>query len=129
MRRIALLEHCVGIAFGSCCPCIGAIMNRTPGKTMAEREHYWTKIITQARVHSDGVSAYCAAKNISINNYYNWFKRLRVKHPEWNDLATHRAELNGNGSNRQTEPETEVVERAVRRTFTSFCQKLCFEKI
>jgi transposase len=94
-------------------------MNRTPGKTTAEREHYWTKIIMEARGNSDGVSAYCAAKNISINNYYHWFKRLRIKHPEWNDLATHRVELNGNGSNRQTEPETEVVERAVRRTFTA----------
>jgi transposase-like protein len=65
------------------------------------------------------VSAYCAAKNISINNYYQWFKRLRVKHPEWNDLATGREKLKDNGSNRQAEQETEVVERAVRRTFTA----------
>jgi transposase-like protein len=116
---MAPMGRCVGIAFGSCCPYIGAIMNRTPGKTTAERERYWTKIIKQARVHCDGVLAYCTVKNISINNYYHWFKRLRAKHPEWNDLATHRAELTGNGSDRQTEPETEVIERAVRRKFTA----------
>jgi transposase-like protein len=65
------------------------------------------------------VSAYCAAHNISINNYYHWFKRLRVNHPEWSDLPTHRTESNGNAADAQSEPETEVVERAVRRTFTA----------
>jgi hypothetical protein len=65
------------------------------------------------------VAAYCAAHNISINNYYHWFKRLRVNRPEWTDLPTHRGESDGNVSTTQSEPETEVVERAVRRTFTT----------
>jgi len=96
-------------------------MNRTPGNTTAQRERYWTKVITQARLHSGGVSAYCAAHNISVNNYYHWFKRLRVNHPEWGDLptGTRRTESDGGASDLPSEQETEVVERAVRRTFTA----------
>jgi transposase len=95
-------------------------MNQTPGNTPAERELYWTQIIKQARQSPKGVRAYCADKNVSINNYYGWFRRLRVKHPEWVDLAKHPAEpANGNESNPQSEPEIEVVERPVRRTFNA----------
>jgi len=47
-------------------------MNQTPGNTTAQKQRYWTKIIIQARAHPDpdGVSAYCASHNVSINNYY-----------------------------------------------------------
>lgn len=95
-------------------------MNQTPGNTPASRKRYWTQIIKQARQYPNGVRAYCADKNISINNYYFWFRRLKVKHPEWVDLAKHPAEsANGNGSNPHSEPEIEVVEKAVRRTFNA----------
>ena len=95
-------------------------MNQTPGDTPAARERYWTRIIKQARQSSKGVKVYCVERGISVPNYYSWFRRLRVKHPEWVDLAKHPAEsANGNGSNAQSEPEIEVVEKAVRRAFTA----------
>src|SRR5208282_5642824 len=95
-------------------------MNQTPGNTPTSRERYWTQIIKQARQSPKGVKAYCTDKGISINNYYGWFKRLRNKHPEWVDLAKHpTGPANGNGSNPHSEPEIEVAERAVRRTFNA----------
>jgi transposase len=120
MPRMALVEHCVGIAFGSCFPYIGAFMNQTPGNTPASRERYWTQIIKQARQSPKGVRVYCEDRGISVHSYYGWFKRLRVKHPEWVDLAKHPAEpANGNGSNPHSEPEIEVIEKAARRTFNA----------
>lgn len=93
-------------------------MNRTPGDTPAARTRYWTKIIAEARGHTGGIKAYCSAKNISVDSYYFWFKRLRDKHPEWQNLSN-----NGNGSRRteREQPEIEVVEkeRPVRRKFTA----------
>jgi transposase len=87
-------------------------MKRTPGRSAKEREKYWTQMIEKARAYPAGVTAFCTDRGISKDNYYQWFKRLRLKHPEWNDL-------NGNGSNWESEPETEVVEKAARRRFTA----------
>lgn len=86
---------------------------KTPGKTPAERERYWTKIIIEARAYADGINAYCKKHNIMVNNYYAWFRKLRRKHPEWVDLGS---STNRHGSKHQ--PDTEVVEKAVRRTFS-----------
>jgi len=95
-------------------------MNKTPGKTPASRERYWTQIIKQARGCADGVKVYCADKGISVNSYYYWFKRLRSKHPEWSNLGNHpRESANGNGHTPHSEPEIEVVEKPVRRTFNA----------
>jgi transposase-like protein len=95
-------------------------MNKARGKTPAAQERYWTQIIKEARCCPHGVKAYCAQKNISVNNYYYWFGRLRVNHPEWENLGNHPGtSANGNGSSSDSEPETEVVERPVRRTFTA----------
>jgi transposase len=95
-------------------------MNRTPGNTPASRERYWTQIIKQARDCTDGIKAFCAERNISVNNYYFWFRRLRVRHPEWVNLGNHPGKSGkGNGSNSFSEPEIEVVEKPVRRRFTA----------
>jgi transposase-like protein len=119
MRRAALWEHCVGIAFGSCFLYIGAFMNQTPGDTPAARERYWTRIIKEARLSPKGVKVHCAEKGISLPNYYSWFKRLRVKHPEWVDLNSPGGSGNRNGSSKPSEPDIEVVEKAVRRKFSA----------
>jgi transposase len=97
-------------------------MKRTPGKTPSAREKYWIKIIEEARRHSKGVTDYCRVMNVSKNNYYFWFKRLRPKHPEWHDLSNwpeipapqREAKPNGNG----THPETEVSVKARRRKWS-----------
>lgn len=95
-------------------------MNQTPGNTPASREQYWTRIIKQARQSPKGVKVYCADRGISVDSYYGWFKRLRVKHPEWVNLGTHPGGSgNGDGSSPLTEPEIEVVEKPVRRKFTA----------
>lgn len=64
-------------------------MKRTPGKTPAARERYWRKIIEEARRYPQGITEYCRVMNVSKNNYYFWFKRLRSQHPEWHDLTNH----------------------------------------
>jgi transposase-like protein len=95
-------------------------MNQTPGDTTASRELYWTRIIEKARHCPKGVKFYCAEKGISVHSYYGWFRRLRSAHPEWVDLGNHPSESrNGNGSNSPSEPEVEVVEKAVRRKFSA----------
>ncbi|MDZ4838028.1 MAG: hypothetical protein SGJ27_29950 [Candidatus Melainabacteria bacterium] len=80
-------------------------MRKTPGKTPAARERYWTKIIVEARKYPNGITEYCRVMNVEKNNYYFWFKRLRPKHPEWHDLSNHpetltpqkKTEKNGKG--------------------------------
>lgn len=95
-------------------------MRRTPGKTVEEREQYWTKIIEEARRHSGGVAAYCAEKGISKNTYYPWFKKLRAKHPSWSRNAG-RTQWSKAGKRplQLGAPETEVEERTQRRRFTA----------
>ncbi len=100
-------------------------MKRTPGNTPAAKEKYWTKIVEEARRFPQGVTEYCRVMNISKNNYYFWFRRLRPKHPEWRYDLTNRPEgktlgtqkpkpqSSGNGS--KAVPETEVAEKPTRR--------------
>ncbi len=95
-------------------------MNKTPGKTPAARERYWTRIIEQAREWPEGVKVFCTKKSISVNSYYYWFNRLRAKHPGWVDLGNHPGQsANVNVSDANSEPETEVVEKPVRRSFSA----------
>jgi transposase len=65
------------------------LMQRTPGKSVEAREKYWTKIIIAARAFPEGITAYCRFMNVSKNNYYFWFKRLRQQHPDWHDLSNY----------------------------------------
>lgn len=103
-------------------------MKRTPGKTTRAKEKFWTKIILEARENADGVTAYCRENDIEHNTYYYWFKRLRVKHPEWTDLNASASNGNGSIGEQRVEPETEVLEKPVRRTFTAaYKQKILRE--
>jgi transposase len=95
-------------------------MNQTPGDTTASRELYWTRIIEKGRQCPKGVKFYCAEQGISVHSYYGWFRRLRATHPEWVDLRNHPEDVrNSKSSNSPSEPEVEVVERAVRRKFNA----------
>ena len=105
-------------------------MKRTPGKTAAARERYWTKIIMEARAYPAGITAYCQDNNISQNNYYHWFKRLRVSHPEWHDLANNpETRKERKASREEMQPMTEVVEKARRRRFTATYKARVLEEI
>lgn len=99
----------------------GAHMKSTPGSTPAERELYWTQVIHAARKYSGGVAAYCTQKDVSKDNYYYWFHRLRAAHPEWYDLAKNRrkGQKSKRSSYQKQQPETEVVEKPRRRKFTA----------
>ena len=99
-------------------------MKLTPGSTSEEREAYWIRIINEARAYPAGVSAYCDDNDVSANSYYQWFKTLRARHPEWkHDLPHNPAKARKRRKIRKAkkEPrETEVVEKKPkRRTFTA----------
>jgi transposase-like protein len=114
-----------------------ALMKRTPGKTTASKEKYWEKIIEAARRYPQGVTQYCRVMNVSKDNYYQWFKRLRAKHPEWHDLSNRPEIIASNtatgyareGSSKlepssgqeraNNRPDTEVVVRPRRRKWTA----------
>lgn len=88
-------------------------MKRTPGYSDEERESYWVEIITQARRFPRGVTAYLESRNVSKDNYYHWFKKLRSKHPEWHDLSkdpSHR-EMKEQSKGKSKLPKTEVTEK------------------
>lgn len=94
-------------------------MQWTPGKTKEEREAFWTRIIEQARAYPGGVSAYCRDKNVNKDNFYQWFKKLKPKHPEWTPLPRPNSRENQKASanRKKAEPETQVVHGG-RRRFT-----------
>jgi transposase-like protein len=97
-------------------------MRKTPGKTIAARERYWTKIIEEARKYPKGITEYCRVMNVSKNNYYFWFKRLRPKHPEWHDLTNHpeviKPQASAQDAQPEPRPETEVHVRTRRKKWT-----------
>lgn len=99
-------------------------MQKTPGDTVEERESYWTEIINEARRYPDGVTAYCRDYNISKNNYYSWFKKLRPRHSAWkDDLVNNRSKQKRKSKAKPAAdkpiPETEVREKARRRVFSA----------
>lgn len=73
---------------------------RTPGSSLEERETYWENIIEKARAYPGGITAFCKAYHVRKQNYYQWFKRLKLKHPEWEPLAVVR---------RQSKDQTEAA--------------------
>jgi transposase-like protein len=89
-------------------------MKKTPGRTIAEKVKYWTAHIEAARKYPTGVTAYCRDHRLEKNNYYQWFKRLRPMHPEWENL---------NGTDSGTKPaddnrSTNTSSKTTRRVFT-----------
>ncbi len=92
-------------------------MQQTPGKTPAEKEKYWTKIIEEARIYPAGITAYCTANGIAHSNYYKWFQKLRPSHPEWKDLSNTPQQRRSTQSRKR--PSTEVMERPRRRKFNA----------
>ncbi len=114
-------------------------MKLTPGYSAEERENYWVEIINAARRHPRGVTAYLLSVGVEKENYYQWFKKLRAKHPEWKDLnkdKKHRAlrERSRKAASSQKTvtkkvrldrpdkgvelPKTEVTQKARRRRFS-----------
>lgn len=90
-------------------------MQKTPGDSPEERAEYWTGVIEDARKYRAGVSAYLRDKGLQKNNYYQWYKKLRKQHPEWNDLEGPKTrELKS-----RKRPEIEVPENPKRRRFTA----------
>jgi len=58
-------------------------IRKTPGASEEDREQYWIRVIERARNYPGGVTEFCRVFKIRKNNYYQWFKRLKLKHPEW----------------------------------------------
>lgn len=82
----------------------------------------WTRVIKEARGNADGVRAYCKSKGLSTRIYYDWFAKLRVDHPEWQNLTNGRARKNSDSKSESSAPElatTEVREKISRRTFSA----------
>jgi len=109
-------------------------MKRTPGKSVESREKYWTKKIEEARRHPKGITDYCRRNNLSKNNYYFWFKRLRKQQPGWHDLTNH-PEISKNGkepenakAQAEEEPSTEVIVKPRRRKFSAADKALILEE-
>jgi transposase len=97
-------------------------MQRTPGNSKEERETYWVGIIQEARKYSAGIAAYCRDKGVQQNNYYYWFHRLRVLHPEWN-------EERDNPVLRAVPSTMEVDDRPIRRRFTAAYKRKILKEV
>jgi transposase len=93
----------------------------TPGRNAAERGRHWAKIINKARLYPAGITAYCKDTNVAKNSYYSWFKKLRARHPEWEDLNGQdgSAEKPASDSTTKKRPDIEVKEPTQRRQFTT----------
>jgi transposase-like protein len=79
-------------------------------------------VIEEARHSPGGVAAYCKSKGLSTRIYYDWFARLRVDHPEWQNLVNGRSRNNDSSQPESSAPEvasTEVREKTSRRTFSA----------
>lgn len=98
-------------------------MKLTPGDTTEERAEYWVAIIGKARQFPGGITAFCKQNGISKDNYYQWFKKLRFEHPEWEDLtndAVHRAKrVKTQREKKRKITEVEVEPKPTRRQFTA----------
>jgi transposase len=93
-------------------------MQKTPGKSPADRKKYWTEIIEEARKYPNGITQYCRDKRVSKDNYYQWFKRLKEEHPDWEPLNKSGKEIAK--AKKAREPETQVTELPRRRFSEAF---------
>jgi transposase-like protein len=91
-------------------------------QTVESEADTWTKVIEEARRSAGGVAAYCQSKGLSKRIYYDWFARLRVDHPEWQNLMNGRSANNSDSKSESPAPAvatTEVREKTSRRTFSA----------
>lgn len=94
----------------------------TADSSLAAGTAHWSEIIKKARAYRLGVTAYCLTNNISKSMYYYWFRRLRDQHPEWKEDLSHNPPKRNKKQSRpvpKAQAETEVVEKAKRRTFSA----------
>ena len=92
----------------------------TADSSLAVSTAYWSEIIKKARGHRFGVTAYCHDHDVSTSKYYHWFHRLRDQHPEWKEDLSHnppKRKKKPSSPAPKVQAETEVVEKATRRTF------------
>jgi transposase-like protein len=96
-------------------------MRKTAGSEVAEQEQHWRKAIGEGQEYPGGVTAYCSDKGISKSNYYSWLRRLRMEHPDWDDLAGNAPRKSKRQANleRKQQAVTEVAERPSRRKFNA----------
>lgn len=92
-------------------------MKKTPGRTTAEKVKYWTRHIEAARKYPNGVTAYCRDHGLEKNNYYQWFRRLRAMHPEWEDLNNTISGTKPTAENRSTETSAKSTRRVFSRSY------------
>lgn len=95
-------------------------MLRVGSENGHDASSYWGEIIGQARSYRHGVTAYCRANGISKRAFYHWFGKLRNQHPEWkDDLRRNSNKARKNSKTDRAQPETEVVQKATRRSFSA----------
>jgi transposase len=99
---------------------------RKKATAAAQKAALWEKVILEARASSLGIQEYLRLKKISKNTYYYWFKRLRVDHPEWEDVQKSARQTSEEVA--EERPETEVVEKATRRKFTAEYKRKILEE-
>jgi hypothetical protein len=86
---------CAVTAFGSCWSGIGKYGRQEQEAAISgNKKSFWETIITEARSWPEGMQYFLDRKNISKNNYYYWFHRLRQEHPKWKDLPKHKERSN-----------------------------------
>lgn len=84
------------------------------------RERYWEQFIEESREYPAGITQFLIKKGVGKSAYYHWVRRLRSRHPEWNDLGKDRQHHQRRAEMRTKRelPKTEVVERPRRRFFS-----------
>lgn len=95
------------------------------------RERYWEQFIEESREYPAGITQFLLKKGVGKSVYYHWVRRLRARHPEWNDLGKDREHHQKRAEMRaQRElPKTEVSERPRRRFFSPADKKRILAEI
>lgn len=77
-----------------------------------DESKYWTRVITEARKHPQGVEVYLQEHELSRLVYYNWFKKLKPKHPEWKKHLSRKGKRLGSRSKKMFVPINIAPSRA-----------------
>jgi transposase-like protein len=84
------------------------------GRVVKDKEQYWSRIIEEGRSYPEGISAFCRERGISKNSFYSWFKKLKPKRPDWQEILPKNPPKSNSGTQ---QAETEVPESPQRRKF------------